>query len=758
MKRRLRLLGGIAFATLGLSATSAAAVVQAASGAAPASTSDQGVGVAEIIVTAQKRSERIQDVPAAIQATQGRELQNRQITSNDQLMLIVPDLRVTSATAGLGQDITIRGVGPANNYNLNVLEPVGLYMDEIYQSFTTAPGTQLFDLARVEVLKGPQGTLYGRNTTGGAVNYITQKPGLSSSDNNGDIEAGYGNYDRIEVQGASDVTLIDHVLGARVAVFHTSRDGYIDNIAPTGPRSFDSDNTIDGRLLLRYAPTEHFDATFGVYVNHFTGTGPAALAYGIYPNDTSVAPAPIGFSRAGLGNYQTSINFYPGLKSDSSDFGLTLNWDLGQLKLTSISSFEHSSGFVTNDCDSTPLDICESAIRTSSSQASQDLRAAYTAGRLHLIVGLSYGWDTFGQVFNVGFGGAEFLSNIYRQERTTYGAYFDSTYDITDQLKLTLGFRDTQDATTMSRVHTDILDSIFGSPIGQTIPLLPSVTAHSNGPTGRVIVSYKIVPEVMAYVSYSRGYRAGAFNGVQFASARELNYVKPETDDDVEVGVKASLGRRLTADIDFFNIQLANQQVQGQINIPGCPACTPPTPAISYAALRGLDGYSRGVDLDLRAQFLDSLVGTVTLTWLNTRYDSGPNQSISGTSVAGKHFPFAPDVSLRAGLDWTAWQEGDQKLTASGDVGYTGQYWFDPVNGANEVPGATLMRRGQPGYATVDARLAYEFGRFRVAAWVNNMFDQFYLAGASNTEASFGDDQALPGAPRTFGVTVGAKF
>jgi outer membrane receptor protein involved in Fe transport len=767
MKRDL-LMFNVAYAAI--LAVAAPAFAAAANDAVP-NESANTVGVAEVVVTAQKREERLEAVPASILAARGQELQDRQITTNDQLMLVVPDLRVGSAVGALAQDISIRGIGPANNYNNNVEQPVGLYMDEIYQTFGAAPGTQLFDLQRIEVLKGPQGTLYGRNTTGGAINYISQKPSLEMGVYNGEAEVGYGSYDRFEAQGATDLTLIDHVLGARIAIYHEDREGYVDNVGATGPKTFGSEDMTNGRFLLKYAPTGHFDATFGVYVNDFSGSSVGNIGYGIFPNDSYIPdpnhPGQGLYSRAGLTPYQDALSFFPGTTSSSTDFGLTMNWYEGPLQITSISSYEHSNAFASNDCDSSPIDYCDSAYWVKSNQVSQDLRAEYTTGKLRLTAGATYGWDEFDQTFTAGFGGVEFLSNSFEQKRTSYGAFVDGTYSFTDKLDLTLGIRDTEDQTKMEKVRTLLLDSFYGSPIGMTIPTagpyipddyLPTQTRNNNGVTGRAILSYKFTPDIMTYASYSHGYRAGAFNGLQFLSPDELNFVGPEEDDDVEVGLKATLWRRLTLNLAAYDIEITNQQVQSEINIAGCPTCTPPVQSASYPALAGLKGYSRGVDLDAKTAFTDSLTGSFSLTLSDTKYASGPNQTISGTSVAGKHFAFAPDIAIRAGLDWVAWREGDQKVTLSGDVGYTGRYWFDPTNGANEIGLGYILRRGQDPYATVDARLAYQIRKVRISLWANNIFDQFYVASATNAEASYGSAQALPGEPRTFGATLGVRF
>ena len=726
-----------------------------AAATAPAAESPKVI-VGEIVVTANKREERLQAVPATIQATTGSELRARQITTNDQLMNLVPDLRVGSSDGALGQDISIRGIGPANNFNFNVEAPVGLYMDEIYQPLPAAPGTQLFDLARIEVLKGPQGTLYGRNTTGGAINYVSQKPTLHAGEDNGSVEVGYGNYSRFEIQGATDLTFIDDVFGARVAFFHNNRDGYTENVGSAGPNTFGSSNTTAGRIIVLYRPNGHFDATLGVYENDFSGSIDAPIAFSTRSDGTILGQ----YSRAGLSNYQDALNFVRGNKAETTNVGLTMNDRIGDVKLTSITSFGHVSAAINNDCDASPLLGCQFAGELSDTQASQDLRAEYSTSSFHVTGGVSYGWDKQPEDTAVSFGdGTAYLTNLrntFTQFRTTYGMYIDGAYSFTDALQLELGLRDTQDQTTMSKVRSDLLDMPLGSPIAPLIPLQGNVSRSSNGVSGRAIVSYKFTPDIMAYASYSRGYRSGAFNGTQFFAASELNYVGPETTDQEEVGVKATLARRFTVDLSLFNINITNQQVQSTVNIPACDTCNPPTPPAKSQGLAGLNGYSRGMDLAIEAQLLDNLKGSLSVTLLDTKYASGATQNISGVSVAGKRFPFSPDAALRAGLDWTAWREGDQKVTLGTNVSYTGRYFFDPTNGALDRPGGVL-RDGQGPYVTADARIAYEVGRVRVSVWANNIFDNHYIVYAADV-SSFDQDQAHFGEPRTFGGSIAMKF
>jgi outer membrane receptor protein involved in Fe transport len=745
----------ILFASIAVLALEAAAASHAqAQTAAPAAAAQPGSDastVGAIIVTAQRRSQKLLDVPIAIQATAGSELRTRQITTVEGLVQLIPDLRIGSAYQSVNQDITIRGIGPANQYNFNTNAPVGLYMDEVYQTFQASPGLQLFDLDRVEVLKGPQGTLYGRNTTGGAVNFITKNPSLNKDALNGNLAASVGNYEHYDVEGGSDITVIDGVLGARVSGFYSNGDGYIKNLAKTGPRTYGSDDTAQGRLVVRYVPSPIFDATLKVYLNRFQGSTPGALEFGVGPGGANA----LGYSRAGLNNQEVDFNYAGSLKTVSDDVGLTMNWNLGKVKVTSVTATERSSAHISNDCDGSPFDICDADYNLHGSQYSEDLRAQYSDGPLNITAGGFYGADTYHHLANVGFFGAAFLQNTYNQVRRSYAFYVDGTYNFTDQLSLTLGLRETQDETRISRLQTALLSSLVGTPVALSIPasatfdpnaFLPAVERDSNGLTGRAVLSYKFTPQVMAYVSYSHGYRAGAFNGQQFFSANELNYVGPETDDNYELGLKgAFFERRLQLTSALFDTEIRNQQVLSAVNIPG---------VASYPALAGLNGRVRGFEIDAQGVITETLRGHVAFTWLDTRYDNG--QVTEGVDVGGHRFPFAPDYSLRAGLDWRLWEAGERKLTLSGDVDYTGHYYYDPQNGVGSV--GAHFKNGQEGYALVDTRLTYDMGRVQVTLWAKNLFDKFYLTYVSNAESSFGSDFGIRGVPRTFGVSANVSF
>lgn len=354
-------------------------------------------GLEEIIVTAQKRAQNLQDVPAAISAIGGQELQARGIANTSDLMGSLPNLQVTSAYGTTQPNFSLRGISVANEFSASTASPVGVYVDEVYQSFRASHGQQLYDLERVEVLRGPQGTLYGRNTTGGAVNFITRKPDLDGA--TGYATLGYGNYNTFTGQAAVEGTLVPGVFGIRVAGTFGKGDGYTDN--PTLKQDFGTTNSIAGRITARWKASETLDVTL--------------KAFGARNNPRQDLPYGIGYlaGRTDAGGYsrfaprpelggrllkQNEVQADTGGNYFTSSYGagLTVGLSLSDsMKLTSITGYDDGKYDLSPfDCDGSPTNICAIEYSSKSKNFNQDLRLTFDSDRLKLIGGLYYGVDT----------------------------------------------------------------------------------------------------------------------------------------------------------------------------------------------------------------------------------------------------------------------------------------------------------------------------------------------------------------------------
>jgi iron complex outermembrane receptor protein len=356
---------------------------------------DTPSGLEVIIVTAQKRAENLQSVPAAISAISAAALESRGISETTDLMGSLPNLQVTSAYSTTQPNFSLRGISVANEFTASTASPVGVYVDEVYQSFRSSHGQQLYDLERVEVLRGPQGTLYGRNTTGGAVNFITRKPSLG--DATGELTLGYGNYNTIKGQGAVEFTAVPDKFGVRIAMTAADGDGYTYN--PTLDRDFATTNSIGGRVSARLKASDTLDINAKVY---FARNNPwQDLPYGIgYLNGRSDAGGYSRFApRPELGGRvlkQNEVQADTGGKYYTRSYGASLNIsaDLGEVTLTSITGFDDGRFRLSPfDCDGSPNNVCAIRYLTDSTNFNQDFRATYESDKLKLIGGLYYGRD-----------------------------------------------------------------------------------------------------------------------------------------------------------------------------------------------------------------------------------------------------------------------------------------------------------------------------------------------------------------------------
>lgn len=360
-----------------------------------AAEADDGT-IADIVVVAQKRAQNLQDVPVAVSALAGDELESRGVSETSDLQGFVPSLQITTPYGRTQPNFALRGVSVANEFSASTASPVGVYVDEVYQSFRASHGQQLYDLERVEVLRGPQGTLYGRNTTGGAISFFSNKPQLDGS--SGTITAGYGNYDTKTVEGAIEHTLIPDTLGIRIAGTFAEGDGWQFN--PVQNRDTGTTDTVAGRITLRWKPTETLDINVKGYVARDNPLAPNPYAIGQLSGDRDV----LGYSRfdpaqnggRALNENEVSADTGGHYYTSSSGLALNISAELSDgITLTSITGYDwgkyRNSPF---DCDGSPNDVCALRYNSTSRNFNQDLRFNYKSDKLNLIAGLYYGKDT----------------------------------------------------------------------------------------------------------------------------------------------------------------------------------------------------------------------------------------------------------------------------------------------------------------------------------------------------------------------------
>ena len=396
--RTVMLIGGSLAAILVGATPALAQSAQAAAEDTETQSEKPSGGINVIVVTATKRSEDLQQVPISISAIGGDELAARGITDTSDLMGSLPNLQVTSAYSETQPNFSLRGIGVANEFSAATASPIGVYVDEVYQSFRASHGQQLYDLERVEVLRGPQGTLFGRNTTGGAINFITRKPELSGT--SGYLTMGYGNFNRVFAEGAVETALVNDVFGVRIAGTYVDADGYTFN--PTLDQNFAEVNSFAGRVTFLLEPTPDFSMTLKLYGARSNPRQDLPYGIGYLEGRTDAA----GYSRFAprpelggriLREDEVQADTAGRYFTDSIGAALTVEGKLNDdLTLTSIIGYDEATFRLSPfDCDGSPNNVCAIRYNSESTNLNFDTRLSFdNGGPLRVIVGGYFGVDT----------------------------------------------------------------------------------------------------------------------------------------------------------------------------------------------------------------------------------------------------------------------------------------------------------------------------------------------------------------------------
>ena len=743
-----RLTVGAAMALL-LSSASSAAIAQATQ-AGPAAASDL---VQELVVTAQRREQSILKVPVAVTAVSGPALETKGVTNSAQLATVVPNLQVNSAYGDTQPNFSLRGVSVANEYNSNQVSPIGVYVNDVYIVSRTSQGMGLFDLDRVEVLRGPQGTLFGRNTTGGAINFITREPSMDGS--NGYVEAGYGSFNTFTVDAAGETTLASDQVGVRAAVNYATGDGEFQNVYPHG-KDPDSTDSLQGRLSVRFRPD---NIPLDVKVVAYGGS-----------NDPTQAPVfGLGASRQGLGFFQVDENRIGQNKTTAYGVSVNAAYSLSSdLKLISITSADGGSQNLQQAADGSPLDILDINWRSQFRQFSEEFRFDYTTSRMTLIGGAYVGTDdtitdnTFDIASALGPGVNGGFFQHYHQARQSYAAFAQGDFNLTQKLVLTLGVRYTQDEAQYKDGTADLfLGNVGGpeTPLATTAPCagVPGTCAYnpnarfnlngsSGAPTGRAALSYTFDDGVLVYASYNRGYRSGAFNGGGYTSSSGISYVKPETVDAYETGLKGRFfDSRLTLAAAAFYYSYQNQQVQDTRAGPVSFLVNAPKSEIY------------GAEGEATFKVTPALVLNGSIGLLHAKY---LQLNLQDTDLAGNDLPFAPHLTAEGGFDWTLGEVLGGTVSLSPTVNYVSHQYLSPFDSVDAAGSAQVNSElQQPQYVKVNATLAWKRDRLTVRAWVDNLTNAEVLGyGLDLRGAGFPYNFLVPEAPRTFGADIRVSF
>jgi iron complex outermembrane recepter protein len=717
------------------------------------------VGIGEIVVTAQRRSESLMKVPVAVSALGTEDLARQGVTSSFDLSGSVPSLQVTSAFGEAQPNFTMRGIGVGNEYGANQVSPVGVYTDDNYLSARTMHGLQLYDLERIEAVRGPQGTLHGRNTTGGAINFISNKPTLEAG-TRGYVEGTYGRFQEVRGQGAIEGTLIDDVLGFRASVNYVEADGFVKNVYPGQPDA-NSKDSISGRLIIRAKPSDKLDMML-----KFTGSkGKPTQAAAFHLNDGR-----------GISNYFRSNDGLSFFETNQPDLGFndiknagvqfTANYELSDsLSVQSLTAYDWSKQALSLEGSGTPVvGFLQINYGDTYKQFNQELKFMFDREGTNLQAGLYYGYDKIDNVDKYRLVQTLYFYQHYLQVRKSKAIFAQLDQDITANLGFTLGLRYTKDtnrhydaysflttfadpATSPAFANYDFdptdpdaaaITFTHGSILpGGTIVPEASKKRKSSRLTGKAGLNYTFDSGTMVYGHFSRGYRAGSFSS-QFYSGNPIDFVSPEKVDAYELGFKTRLFNGLANLTGAgFVTKYKNQQLNEVIGTTGF--------------IRSAPGSTiKGVELELAARPVPTLDAKLSFTYLDATYDK---LTLSGVNLDGNTLPNAPKVTINAGFDWKVTPLGSGEIVFSPNLVYTSKQYFSPFN--NEGGNQNL---NMPGQVLADASLGWEGEQLSVRLWMTNITNRKYFMYGLNMRDAFGYDYMLHAPPRTYGVTTRFKF
>jgi iron complex outermembrane receptor protein len=711
----------------------------AADAPAEAAAAEPG-GLQEVVVTAQKRAQSAISAPLSVTALDASSLESHQVDGLQDIQLVSPGVR-NGQTNGVNR-LFIRGIG-LTSFASGADPSSGFYIDNVYVGRPSFQMNSFFDVDRVEVVRGPQGTLFGRNATGGAVSIFSREP---TAEYSGYLDYSTGNYNLNHGAGAISGPLNSSgTLLARVAFDIQDHSGYGHDLAQN--RDINNDNEQAARATLEWQPVDYFNwkltgeyynAKDSNYFNMSFGSYPGYVLAGLYGPSSPTNPYPNGAVPAGIAvsarNGQDAATSIDGDANIRRAYAATslLHYDISAAwRLESITGWRNNQRLDLSNSDGTSAGLGQSNYHETSSQVSQEFQLGYHDSKLDGVGGLYYYHEYVTNHVLVPF--PQFSTNYIQDGQmpiNAYAAFAQATYSVLPELRLTAGGRYSSE----KRAST-------GSFTGIGVPVLPiDQEKRWTAFTPKGGIEYDIVPGTMAYLSVTRGFKSGTFNVGQNNPA-----IDPEKITAYELGLKSLLlDHRLELTTAAFYYNYTDLQVNKIIGIA--------TLTTNAAAAK-----NKGIEAAVRARLTDKLTVDANATYLDatfTDFDSinplFPDQPAQ--DLSGKLLPGAPKVTTGIGAEYTQPLPNGASLAARGDLSYASRVYFTEFNDP-------VLSQG--GAAKLNASLRYESesGRYSVTAWGKNVTNRLVANNMVLGIALWG--YPIYGAidpPATYGVTLGVKF
>lgn len=739
----------------------------------------------EVVVTAQFREQRLQDTPIAITAVTAETLEARNQTSLAAVAAQAPNvvLTETGGAFGPGLSATIRGIGQSDY--IAALEPgVGIYIDDVYYSSLTGANFDLIDLARVEILRGPQGTLAGRNSEGGAVKMYSQKP---TGSNTGSVRGAYGSRSLVDLRAVGDFTVVPDALFARISGVSRKQDGYVtlrdygcDFPASGIPNRTQHADCVMGheggkdyaatRMALRWLASENVEVNFSSDLmvdnsesaaNVLIATGPVFQSPGILgnvpfgnqyiPADRFVSYASFTGFRPGADETEdgTFLYFPPITKTKVWGSNLSVDWTLSDsLALKSITAYREFDSRWTEDNDASPAYLGLGAEHQTNESFSQELRLTGRSGEAFDYTIGAYYFDqtTIGRTHQMlNYVPTPFLFEFLGNDPTkasSHAVFVNGTWHATDALNVNAGARYTKEKKdyTYSRLNPD------GTPNLVLGAFTGDVGSYSGSEIDyRLNLDYRWNQALMTYASVSTGFKGGGTNPRPFNDEQVLTF-NPEKLTAYEIGAKSDLfDRRLRVNVSAF----LNKFEDVQVTLLECPVPTPSKRSPCALPANAGNADIKGVEVEVEWHPVAGMTIDASVSKLDFEYTSfSANTGIPEGSTA----PGTIENKFSIGAQYEIVLAGGGSITPRFDYNRQGGFNTNAV----PTPGNRVKGRG-----LANARVMWRpaDGDWEVSAVATNLFDKYYFHSVFDlTALGGGSNTGMPGSPREFSLQIQKRF
>jgi iron complex outermembrane receptor protein len=709
-----------------------------------------GSALEEVVVTATRRAEKLQDVAISVSAISAEMLEKQGFQDILQLTQQVPNFSSQSLFGPSGSPfLNIRGISFIDFTDANE-SSIGLYVDDVYYGAQGAAAGQLFDVERIEVLRGPQGTLFGRNTTGGLVHYISKKPGR-------DVEAHasvqVGSYGQRIVEGAFSTPITD-TLAVRIAAKSNKDDGTQENRV-TGT-DWGKTDVQAARLTAVLDVTDRLTATLGL---NYADSDSTMVGYALFGNRVPTAPYTARCSvpqvlasqcanRDGLRDPNPDPNYIyseaaslPNTYTSSGGY-LNLGWDLGFAQLTSVTGYQEYKRYTHQDIDASDNSIDQLGIyRSNMEQFSQELRLNGETDLLRWVTGLYYYDDN------------RHRSSIYAINQVptqngpadlfteSWAAFAQGDFRLSDTFTLVAGVRYTDETRELEnlRNYNQAGASILRDLNGNVIQSY-SDDLGTTATTYKLSLEWRPLEDILGYLQYSTGFKSGGFNPSLATSPRTVGPVGEETLDAYELGVKTTLADgRLRLNGAVFYYDFNDYQALAGTSAGGVPV---------VLFINAGDAKVLGSEVEATWLPIDNLELSLGAGSLDTEFSAPPSVTIDGRPLDGKELPSAPGYNVNGSALYRHAIGEFGELSYQASFKYQDDVWLGPDNNPAET---------QEAYGTWNFRIAWVSpeNRYRLEAFVDNAFDEEYFIQRFESASAFFDSAyGVWGRPRTSGVKL----